>query len=67
MLNIIVHDIDLVQECRRFSSNYVSDSDTSKSVGLRDDMYEQIAARASSEGKSVAHMMNELLSGALKQ
>lgn len=57
-----------VQACRQFSNNYVSEVDTTgKSVSVKEDMYEQIAARASSEGKSVAHMMNELLSGALKQ
>lgn len=53
------------QACRQFSTNYVSDAETGTSVNLKDDMYEQLAARASSEGKSVAHMMNELLNSAL--
>jgi hypothetical protein len=56
-----------VQACHQFTSGYVSDSDTGKSVAVKEDMYEQIAARATSEGKSVAHMMNELLTSALKQ
>lgn len=54
-----------MQACQQFAESFVSDASANQSVPIKDDVFEQIAAQAAAEGKSVPHMLNELLGKAM--
>lgn len=51
--------------CKQFAESFVSDSSANQSVPIKDDVFEKVAAQAAAEGKSVPHMLNELLGKAM--
>lgn len=54
-----------VEAVRAFAAGYVALNAAAKSVSVLDSVYAQLEARAVAEGKSVAHITNELLSKAV--
>lgn len=54
-----------LQACQSFAESYVSDATAKQSVPIKDDVFEKVAAQAAAEGKSVPHMLNELLGKAM--
>lgn len=54
-----------MQACKAFAASYVSDASANQSVPIKDDVFEKVAAQAAAEGKSVPHMLNELLGKAM--
>jgi sulfite reductase (ferredoxin) len=54
-----------VEAVRAFAEGYVALNAAAKSVSVVDSVYAKLEARAVTEGKSVAHITNELLSKAV--
>jgi predicted CopG family antitoxin len=50
---------------KRFAAGYVSEDAPSQSVAVLDDLYSKLAERAATEGKSISHVANELLTKAM--
>jgi hypothetical protein len=54
-----------VAACRSYVDGYVAEGAPSQEVSVLEGLYAKIAERAAAEGKSVAHVTNEMLSKAL--
>ena len=50
-----------VDACRRYVDGYMRPDAPSQDVQVADELYSKLAERAEAEGKSVAHVTNELL------
>lgn len=55
----------VMQACKSFSEDFVSDTSANQFVPIKEDVFEKVAAQAAAEGKSVPHMLNELLGKAM--
>jgi sulfite reductase (ferredoxin) len=50
-----------VDTCRDYAEGYVRPDAAKNEVAVMDELYAKLAKKASAEGKSVAHVANELL------